>query len=257
MTRTKIINETPFSAIPTSVVDDVVAASTGTPTETASFGSDSIYDWNAQIDKLGRPDIASNNFRTYLADSETRSQSGFGAIVSSGSAYSFIPSPASYTDGLVDDEDDFKHKFFPDYSDDTDPDNLIRGRFKTEAEYDGQTGDPFAGGGYSEFEFKYSADGVGAPATKKIDNKYFGPEGTVTVVTNTDPETFGLPNWTPTIPVLTSSGDGFNPDPDSSDRGSGPTDGFTPPTTGGGGEDDTDTDTTQAPTTPAPQDENN
>jgi hypothetical protein len=247
MTKTKIINETPFSPIPTSVIDDVVAASTGNPTQTATFDSNGIYDWNSQIADLGRPTISSNNFRTYLQDYEDP----FGAIVSSGSAYSFIPSPASYTKGLVDDSDDFKHKFFPDYNDETGPDNLIRGRFKTQAEYDGQTTDPFAGGGYSEFTFKYSADGVGDPATKKIDNRYFGPDGTVTVVTNQNPETFGLPNWTPTVPVLTSSGGGFNPDPDSSDRGSGPTDDFTPPTTGGG-DDGGDADaTTPAPTPPA------
>lgn len=253
MTRTKIINETTFPPIPTSVVSDIVAASTGNPTQTATFDSNGIYDWNSQIAALGRPTISSNNFRTYLQDYDD----SFGAIVSSGSAYSFIPSPASYTKGLVDDSDDFKHKFFPDYNDDTDPNNSIRGRFKTQQEYDGQTTDPFAGDGYSDFTFKYSADGVGAPATKKIDNKYFGPQGTVTVVTNTDPETFGLPNWTPTIPVLTSSGDGFNPDPDSSDRGSGPSDDFNPPTTGGG-DDGGDADaTTPAPTTPAPQDENN
>lgn len=257
MTRTKIINETKFPSIPTSVVSSIVEASTGNPLETASFSSDGIYDWTAQINKLGRPNIANNNFNTYLQDYEDP----FGAIVSSGSSYSFIPSPASYTKGLVDDNDDFKHKFFPDYNEGTDPDNLIRGRFKTEAAYDGQTGDPFFGGGYSEFKFKYSADGVGVPATKNIDNKYFGPQGTVTVITNSDPATFNLPNWTPTVPVLTSSGYGFNPDPDSSNRGYGPTDDFTPPTAGGGsggGNDNGDTSaTTSAPTTPAPQDENN
>lgn len=249
MTKTKIINETPFDSIPTSVVDDIVEASTGNPQQIATFDSDGIYDWNAQINKLGRPTIASNNFKTYLQDYDDP----FGAIVSSGSAYSFIPSPANYTKGLVDDNDDFKHKFFPDYSDNTNPNNAIRGRFKTQQEYEGQTTDPFAGGGYTEFKFKYSFDGVGAPTAKNIDNKYFGPQGTVTVITHADAKNFNLPNWTPSTPTMTTSGNAFNPDPDSSDRGSGPTDDFTPPTTAGGGNDDGDTSgTTPAPTTPAP-----
>lgn len=230
MTQTKIINETPFSTIPPSVVNDIIEASTGNPLQTATFSSDGIYDWNAQIAKLGRPTIASNNFSTYLQDTATRDSSGFGSIVSSGSEFSFIPSPASYTKGLIDDVDDFKHKFFPDYNDTTDPKKIIRGRFKTETEYNEQTTDPFDGGGYTEFKFKYSTDGVAAPATKKIDNRYFGPSGEVTVNTYEDVESFALPNWIYSTPTILTSGSGFNPDPDASDRGSVPTDSFTQPT---------------------------
>ena len=253
MTKTKIINETRFPSIPTSAVDDIVEAASGNPQQAASFSSDGIYDWGDQIAKLGRADISSNQFATYLQDY----QGSFGSIVSSGSSFGFIPPAASSTKGLIDDNDDFKHKFFPDFNEaGKDPDNPKRGRFLTQGEYDAQTTDPFAGNGYTSFNFKYSADGVAAPTNKPIDNTYFGPSGAVTVTTHSSPEDFNLPNWTPSTPDMTSSGDGFSPDPDSSDRGSGPSDGFTPPTLGGGGsggDDDEDNgNTTPPPQTTAP-----
>lgn len=247
MTKTKIINETPFSSIPTSVVDDIVQAASGNAQESASFSSAGIYDWTAQIEKLGRATIASNQFATYLQDY----QAPFGSIVSSGTLFGFIPPAAFSTRGLIDD-DDFKHKFFPDFNEvGADPDNPKRGRFLTEGEYNAETTDPFAGSGYISFNFKYSTDGVADPTSKKIDNTYFGPSGSVTVTTHSSPENFNIPNWKSSTPDMTSSGGGFNPDPDSSDRGSGPSDSFTPPTLGGGG----DGNTTPPPQTTAPPEE--
>lgn len=249
MTNKKTINETPFPSIPTSTVDDIVEAASGNPQQAASFSSDGIYDWGDQIAELGRADISSNQFATYLQDY----RSSFGSVVSSGSSFGFIPPAASYTKGLIDDNDDFKHKFFPDFNEaGTDPDNPKRGRFLTEGEYNAQTTDPFAGSGYTSFNFKYSADGVAAPASKLIDNRYFGPSGAVTVTTESSPETFNLPNWKPSTPDMTSSGGGFNPDPGSSDRGSVPSDGFTPPTLGSGGGGENNNNTTPPPQTTAP-----